>query len=256
MPAPARRLDPGITGGFVQVLDLGAGAAKVGAFGLIVGLGHAFPWVQATAVVRIAIPTVRHEFLHLIRIARVDGMDLVPVAIQDDATRELLGSVVVRHLLVGAIVRHVQGRESAAVEPARLLVERADREHVRDIDVVDELDHLADAGLDEVQPFHVDRRTLGPVPVDIDGAGHAAHHVVRVWVLAAEDGVHLHPLFLEIERLQIVGHGHEIGLGRQDVSRAAPVGIGEDPELAALHEALEPVLDVAEIAWRGQRMRG
>jgi hypothetical protein len=38
----------------------------------------------------------------------------------------------------------------------------------------------------------------------VDGAGHAAHQPVRVRVLAAEDGVDLDDLLLEIEGLEVV----------------------------------------------------
>ena len=127
---------------------------------------------------------------------------------------------------------------------------RADGQHVGDVDVVVELDHLLDARLDEVQPLHVDRRAGGAVAVEVDGAGHAAHQVVGVRVLAAEDGVHLDPFLLQVQRLQVVGHGHQVGLGRQHIGLAAPVAVHEGAELAAFDELLQPVLDVAEVARR------
>ena len=70
-------------------------------------------------------------------------------------------------------------------------------------------------------------------------------------IAATEDGVDLDDLALEIERLEVVRDRHQIGLGRQLVGRAAPVGIGERPELAGFDKALEARLGVAEITRRG-----
>jgi hypothetical protein len=51
------------------------------------------------------------------------------------------------------------------------------------------------------------------VAVDVDGAGHAADQPVRVRVLAAEDGVDLDDLLLQVQRLQVVGDRHQVGFG-------------------------------------------
>ena len=46
---------------------------------------------------------------------------------------------------------------------------------------------------------------------------------------------------------------HEIGLGRQLVGRVAPIGVGEDPELAALNEGLEAILHPGKVLCARQR---
>jgi len=74
-----------------------------------------------------------------------------------------------------------------------------------------------------------------------------------VRVLAAEDGVDLDDLLLEVQRLQVMRHRHQVGLGRQLVRWVAPVGVRERPELAGFDELLQPVLQVAEIARRRER---
>jgi hypothetical protein len=48
-----------------------------------------------------------------------------------------------------------------------------------------------------------------------------------------------------------MGHGHQVGLGRQLVGRVAPVTIGEDAELAGLDEGLDAFLDIGEVAGGG-----
>ena len=55
-------------------------------------------------------------------------------------------------------------------------------------------------------------------------------------ILAAEKGMDLDEAALKVERLQIVRRRHQIGLGRQSIGGMAPIGIGEDAELAALRQ--------------------
>ena len=100
-------------------------------------------------------------------------------------------------------------------------------------------DHVADVG----QPLGVDRRGV----VQVDGARHPAHQEVRVRVLAAEDRVQPDDVALPVERLEVVRHGEQVHLGRKLVGRMAPVAVGEDPELAAGDELLDPVLHPAEV---------
>jgi hypothetical protein len=204
--------------------------------------------MQALVVVRVLVPGVGDELLDLLGIARVDRVDLVPVAIEDRAARQLLGAVVVGDLLVGAVVHHVGRRQAAAVQPALLLVDGADGQGVRHVDVAAELQRLVDARADEVQALHVQRRAGGQVAVEVDGAGHAADQVVGMGVLAAEDGVDLHPLLLQVEGFEVVGHRHQVGFRRQQVGRVAPVAVHERAELTALDELLQAVLHVAEVA--------
>ena len=72
-------------------------------------------------------------------------------------------------------------------------------------------------------------------------------------VLAAEHGLDLHDLLLEIERLEVVRHRHQVGLGGQLVGRVAPVAVAERAQLPGLDELLQPVLQVAEVAGRRHR---
>ena len=74
-------------------------------------------------------------------------------------------------------------------------------------------------------------------------------------VLAAEDGVDLHDLFLKIQRLKIVGRRHQVRLGRQKIGRIVPVAILEKAKLATFDKLLQAVLHVAEISWGGERVR-
>ena len=63
----------------------------------------------------------------------------------------------------------------------------------------------------------------------------------------------LHHVALPGQGVEIVRHGHQVGFGRQLVGRVAPVGVGEDAELALLDEGLDFLLHVGEIA--GRRFR-
>ena len=74
-------------------------------------------------------------------------------------------------------------------------------------------------------------------------------------VLATENGVDLHPFFLQVEGFEVMGDRHQVGFRRQLVGRVAPIAIHERPELAAFEKLLQPILYVAEIAGRRQRVR-
>ena len=74
-----------------------------------------------------------------------------------------------------------------------------------------------------------------------------------MWVLAAEDGVHLDELTLPLERFEIVRHGHEIGCRRELVRRMPPICVGKWPKLPAVDQAFDAVLDALEV--RGARLR-
>ena len=67
-------------------------------------------------------------------------------------------------------------------------------------------------------------------------------------VLAAEDGMQLRHLALPRERIQIMRHRHEVGLGRQLVERITPVGVGENAELPGFHQLLDAGLHIGEVA--------
>jgi len=75
-------------------------------------------------------------------------------------------------------------------------------------------------------------------------------------VLAAEDSMDLDHLGLPVERLEVVGDGQQVHLGRQLVSGVPPIGIGEDGQLPTVDDRLDLGLDVSEITWRGIGPRG
>jgi hypothetical protein len=53
--------------------------------------------------------------------------------------------------------------------------------------------------------------------------------------------VRTHDFLLEIQRLQIVRHRHQVGFGRQLVGRVGPVAVLERAELAAFDELAQAV---------------
>jgi hypothetical protein len=69
---------------------------------------------------------------------------------------------------------------------------------------------------------------------------------IRMRVLAAEDRVHLGDIALPRERLEIVRHGHQVGLRRQLVSRMAPVGLGKNTQLTRFDKGLQLRFHVPE----------
>ncbi len=90
----------------------------------------------------------------------------------------------------------------------------------------------------------VERRLL----VRIHGRRHPAdQEALEVRVLAPEDRVDLDHLALPVERLEVVRDRHQVRLRRQPVGRVPPVGVRERPQLAALHEPLDPIPDAREV---------
>ena len=185
----------------------------------------------------------------------IDREHFGKIAVEDHPARQ---QQIFRRIVVGvfgnvAIAHDAFARQSAAVKP--ILVKGGDGREIGQIDLFDEFDRAIDDGADLVEPLHVDRAD-GAGPVDIDRAGHAADQPVGMRILAAVDGVDLDDFLLEIERLQIMRDGHQIGLGRQPVGGMAPIGVLERAELARLHELLEADLQILEIAGRRQRPIG
>ncbi len=66
-------------------------------------------------------------------------------------------------------------------------------------------------------------------------------------ILAAQDRVDADEVALPVQRLQIVRHRQQVRLWRQLVRGMAPVAVGEDAELAAIHERLEALLHAGKV---------
>ena len=133
----------------------------------------------------------------------------------------------------------------AAAVLGPVLVERGHGQQVGNVNLVDELVGLADEPRNQVEPLHVDGGNL----VDVDGARNAADKVVRVRILAAEDGMDLDDFLLPLQRVEIVRHADQVHLGRQLVGRMAPVAVGEDAQTAG-GKGLDLVLHFGEVGRR------
>ena len=144
-------------------------------------------------------------------------------------------------------VGHVVGQPAA--DGAPILVERRDRQQVRDID-------LLDKGLGVVEQFAHVSQALGINRiglVNIERARGSAHQVVRMRVFPAEDRMHLHDLLLPIQRFEIVRQAQQVDFRRQFHRRVAPIAVRKDPKLAALHEGRDPLLHIREVVRRRLR---
>ncbi len=156
----------------------------------------------------------------------------------------LLCPVVFRVLPVGHVVAHAR----AVVRP--ILVEGRDRDEVRHVDLLDEVLCLADqvAELRDRAAIHRRRRA------GVDRRRHTAHQeALRVWILPAEQRVHLDEFPLPVERLEIVRHRQEIYLRWQRVGRMPPEATSKESELPAIRESLQAALHIGEV--RSRRVR-
>ena len=130
-----------------------------------------------------------------------------------------------------------------------ILVERRNREQVRDVDLRHELARRGDERFQLRDRVHVDRR----LAVGIDRRGHAANQeALQVRVLAAQHRVHLDELALPVEGLEVMRQREQVRFRRQAVGRMAPVGVGKRPELAALYERLDAIANTGEVLRAGQ----
>ena len=131
-----------------------------------------------------------------------------------------------------------------AADAGPVLVEGGHRQQVGDVDLLDEdpdppqqLPDLGDAvGVE------------GVLAVRVDGDGHAAHQEgLGMGVLGAEDGVDQDDVLLPLQGLQVVGDGHQVGLGGELVGGVSPVGVLEGAEPAGADEGGDAVLDPLEV---------
>jgi len=58
-----------------------------------------------------------------------------------------------------------------------------------------------------------------------------------VGILAAQRRVYAYIVALKFQRVEVVGNRQQVHLGRQTVRRMAPVAVGEQAQLAALHQS-------------------
>ncbi len=103
-----------------------------------------------------------------------------------------------------------------AIEP--VLVEGGDGHQIWQIDVVRELDAACDDAVDEIEPLHVDAGGSARL-IHVDRVRHTTDQPVRMRVLAAEHGMNLDDVLLEIERLEVMRHRHEVRFGWQFIAR-------------------------------------
>ena len=193
---------------------------------------------------------MRHLFLDLLRIGEIERQNLAEVLVEDDAARELelrrIADPVLRNIAVG----HVAAQASAVFGPFR--IERSDGQQVGNVQALDNLLRLNDEVVHHVQPLHVD----GVVTLQIDRRRDAAHQIVRMRILAAENGVDLDDFLLPLEGFQIVRHRHQVRFRRKFVGRMTPIGVLENTQLAGFDELLQRSGDVGEITrCRGRPVR-
>ena len=72
----------------------------------------------------------------------------------------------------------------------------------------------------------------------VDGARNAAHEVVRVRVLAAQNRVNAHDLALEVEDFEVVGDGEKVHGGRKLHRGVSPVALVEDRKLIEVDDVV------------------
>ena len=218
-------------------------------------VSDAVPGMQTFVGFRILVPGVVNKFLNLFGIARVNIKDFIEVAVDDGAARNLdrLVRIVVRDFREVAVRHHVDAGEPLAVlEPIR--VEGCNGLDVRNIDVRDDINGVLGDLTHIVQRHFVHHRALSARIVDVDRAGDAAHEIVRMRVLAAQNGMNAHDFTLEVEHFKVVRDRKQIHGRRKLHGGMAPIALIENRELSRFNELLHAVLHIAEVTDSCERM--
>ena len=204
---------------------------------------------------RILVPGVVNKFLNLLGIARVNIKDFVEVAVENGAAGNLnrLVRIVVSDFGEVTVRQHVDAGEPLAVlEPIR--IEGCNSLNVRDIDVRDDIDGMLGDLTHIVKRHFVYHCALGARIVDVDRAGDAAHKIVRMRVLAAQNRMNAHNFTLEVEHFKVMSDRKQIHGRRKLHGGMAPIALIENRELPRFNELLHAVLHIAEVTDSCERM--
>jgi hypothetical protein len=69
-------------------------------------------------------------------------------------------------------------------------------------------------------------------------------------ILGPQKGMHADYISLPIESFKVMGHGHEVGLGGELISRMPPVPVGKDPQLSTLYQRFDFFLNRSKVHGR------
>lgn len=87
--------------------------------------------------------------------------------------------------------------------------------------------------------------------VRVDGNGHTPHEKgLRMRILGPEKGMHPDDILLPIQSLEVMGNGHQVGLGGKVVGRVSPVPVGENSQVSTIYKIFDFFLDRSKIHGR------
>ena len=173
----------------------------------------------------------------------LDGVHFGQVAIQDDASRKKETRGIFNAALRIGAVAHEVSESLAAFEP--IAIEARDRQNVGDIHLtykcLGRLGHLQQ----EIDAFQVH----GCVRfVGVERGGHASDEKrLQMRILAAEHRVNPDKLLLELECLQVMRNGHEVGFRREMIGGVPPITCAKKTQLLARNQGTDAVLNTFEI---------
>ena len=261
---PFRRLQPGVLALLVELLPL---RTRTRLRARVVRLRLAIPRMQFVAVaLLIRIPGVLDALSEHGRIRHVVAVDFRELRIGHALTEVLNHTVAADEQIleevavaragerldgIGTIGENALLRHAAAIDAAGLDIGRTNGQQVGDIVVIDQRAAQVDGTIHDVEAGRVDRRIA---IVQRDGARHTADNIMRMRVLATEDDVRRHELALLVEHLEVMRHGHEVYLRRQElVVGVIPPVRREDAQLAALDDSLDLALNLSKVLRRCRR---
>ncbi len=136
-------------------------------------------------------------------------------------------------------VRHEIAEPFAIAEP--LLVEAGNREHVGNVDLLDEGIGTSRKLIKERDAFRIND---GFRLVAIDCGRHPTHEKrLQVRILTAQDRVDANEIPLHVERFDVMRDRKQVRFRRQLVSRVSPVTAAKEAQLPTGNQRLDAVLD-------------
>ena len=149
------------------------------------------------------------------------------------------------------ITKHAGLSHAAAINPAGFHISGTNGQQVRQIIIVYQRAAHVDGSVYDFQTCRIHRSIA---VLQGNGAGHTAHHIMRMRILAAEDNMRRNQLALLIQHFQIMRHSQKMNFRRQQlvIGMVPPVG-GENTQLAAFYDSFYLILNLFKILGRSCR---
>ena len=187
---------------------------------------------------------MRDVLLDFLSVSSIDRVNFTQIAVEDGAAGEF--EIVRLTVAAGWEVSVAEIVLESTPNRRPVFIEAGNRHQVRQVHLFDESNRSVDEAAHMIQTLGVDGVNL----FFVNRTRHAPHQIVGMRILSAEDGVNPDNFFLPFQCFEVVCHRQQVDLRRELVCRMPPVAVGEDAQLAALHEGAQAGLQIREVFGR------